>query len=89
MCLTQPVEVVSVAGATALVRGQGQPLRVDVSLVGPVAPGEFLLVHAGLALERIGREEAAGLSALLAAWADPTGPAAPMSTHEGEGEGDA
>ena len=59
MCVTRPAEVLDVEGATARVLWQGQPLEVDVSLVGPVAPGEYLLVHAGLALEKVGRDEAA------------------------------
>ena len=39
MCVTRLAEVLDVAGATARVLWQGQPLEVDVSLVGPVAPG--------------------------------------------------
>jgi hydrogenase expression/formation protein HypC len=83
MCVTRPAEVLDVAGATARVLWQGRPLEVDVSLVGPVAPGEYLLVHAGLALEKVGRDEAAGLTALLAEWAGLTAPDPPISPQEG------
>jgi hydrogenase expression/formation protein HypC len=83
MCLTRPAEVLDVEGATARVLWQGQPLEVDVSLVGPVAPGEFLLVHAGLALEKVEPDEAAGLTALLAEWVDLAAPVPPTSPHEG------
>ena len=83
MCVTRPVEVLDVEGATARVLWQGQPLEVDVSLVGAVAPGEYLLVHAGLALEKVGRDEAAGLTALLAEWAGQTAPDPPISPQEG------
>jgi hydrogenase expression/formation protein HypC len=88
MCVTRPAEVLDVEGATARVVWQGQPLRVDLSLVGPVAPGEYLLVHAGLALEKVDRDEAAGLTALLAEWADLTAPGAPVSTREQAPEGE-
>jgi hydrogenase expression/formation protein HypC len=83
MCLTRPAEVLDVEGVTARVLWQGRPLEVDVSLVGPVAPGEYLLVHAGLALEKVERDEAAGLTALLAEWADLTMPVPPLTPHEG------
>ena len=88
MCVTRPVEVLDAAGVTARVLWQGRPMQVDVSLVGPVAPGELLLVHAGLALEKVERDEAADLNALLTAWADPA-VGAPTPSQEQERERDA
>jgi len=89
MCLTRPAEVLEVDGATAWVEWQGKAVAVDVSLVWPVAPGELLLVHAGLALEKIARDDAADLAALLAAWEAGGAPAAPEPGAMGERKSDA
>jgi hydrogenase expression/formation protein HypC len=69
MCVSRPVRVEAVDGATAQVQWQGQLVTVDVGPVGPVVPGDYLLVHAGLALERVDPEEVADLEDLLAALA--------------------
>lgn len=66
MCLMRPAEVISVQGTMAVVDWQGQTMSVDTSLVGPVLPGERLLVHAGTALERVAPEEQDDLDALFA-----------------------
>jgi hydrogenase maturation factor len=47
--------VVRVEGVTATVDVNGAQERVGVELVEPVSPGEVLLCHAGIALEKIGR----------------------------------
>jgi hydrogenase maturation factor len=36
----------------ALCEAQGERETVEIALVGPVAPGDALLVHAGTALQR-------------------------------------
>lgn len=46
-------EVVSATGGTATVRTGGGTERVDVTLVGAVAAGDLLLVHAGSAIARL------------------------------------
>jgi hypothetical protein len=54
-CSDEAVEavVVSIAGAEAVVRaGAGEEL-VAIDLVPDAAPGDVLLCHAGLALERV------------------------------------
>jgi hydrogenase maturation factor len=51
-----PLEVVRVDEARALALcadGSGQRETVQIELVGPVGPGERLLVHAGTALQRL------------------------------------
>jgi hydrogenase maturation factor len=46
-------EVVSLHGMEAIVRVAGTEERVGVDLVPDAAPGDLLLCHAGIALERI------------------------------------
>ena len=49
-----PLTVVGVAGADARCRDEaGREELVAVELVGPVGPGDRLLVHAGVAIERL------------------------------------
>jgi hydrogenase maturation factor len=55
-CSDEAVEalVVEVAGVTATVEAEGGREQVGIELVQPVAPGDLLLCHAGIALEKIG-----------------------------------
>jgi hydrogenase assembly chaperone HypC/HupF len=55
-----PVRVLGVAGAAGLAdcAGEdGETTQVDTTLVEPVAPGEWVLVHAGVALVKLDGEE--------------------------------
>ncbi len=45
--------VVDVEGCTATVEVDGHRESVGVELVAPVSPGELLLCHAGIALQKI------------------------------------
>ena len=47
--------VVDVDGATATVEVDGALERVGIELVEPVSPGDLLLCHAGIALEKLTR----------------------------------
>ncbi|MDQ2727970.1 MAG: HypC/HybG/HupF family hydrogenase formation chaperone, partial [Actinomycetota bacterium] len=49
-------EVVSVGPDAAVVRAAGQLEEADVTLVGPVGPGDVVLIHAGTAISRLGAE---------------------------------
>lgn len=60
MCHAVPAEVVEVLGGEmARVSLGGAVKTVSTTLVGPVAAGDFLLVHVGYALGRVDPEEAA------------------------------
>jgi len=48
-----PAAVVTVRGSAATVRTAQGEEEADVTLVAPVEPGELLLVHGGVALERV------------------------------------
>jgi hydrogenase expression/formation protein HypC len=82
VCLTRPAEVLTVAGEQAMVRLGEQELEVDTRPLGRVAPGDWLLVHAGLALERVDAGEAAEMLALLAEWEDAAADAARGTRRE-------
>lgn len=66
MCLGLTCQVESVlADGAALVRGAGRTTRVSLLTVDePVAPGDWVLVHAGFALARLTEGEVADAQAI-------------------------
>jgi hydrogenase expression/formation protein HypC len=70
MCLGIPGQVLEVTDAsahTAAIHVSGARRTVDISLVQDegIAPGDWVLVHAGLALSKIPAQEAQETLALL------------------------
>ena len=66
MCLAIPMRIVELSGflATAEVSGVSRQVRVD--LLPEVAVGDYVLVHAGLAIARVDAAAAKETLALLA-----------------------
>jgi hydrogenase expression/formation protein HypC len=69
MCVGIPMQVVTVDGTTATCRGRLGPQSVDVQLVAPVAPGEWLLIFLGAARARLDVDEASKIDQALNALA--------------------
>jgi hydrogenase expression/formation protein HypC len=67
MCIGAPVEVIRVEGLMALCRGASGLEHIDLALVGPVADGEHLLTHLGVAIRIIDAEEARAIANALTA----------------------
>ena len=57
MCLAVPAEVLTLTGKTATVSVEGALRDVNVSLVDDLAVGDYVLVHAGFALQRWTRDD--------------------------------
>lgn len=54
MCLAVPLEIAEVLdNKTARVKSEGVDLEVDVSMIHDPAPGDFVIVHAGYAIEKL------------------------------------
>jgi hydrogenase expression/formation protein HypC len=64
MCVAYPGKVLSVAGSRAKVDFSGFSADVNVSMVD-AKPGDYVLVHAGLALQKMGAEDAESLTELF------------------------
>ena len=58
MCLAVPARVTAIEKAKARVDFGGVTREADVSLVPDVAVGDYVLVHAGFAIQRLDRKEA-------------------------------
>ena len=73
MCVGIPMQIVSIHGLTATAREGGALHEIDLSLTGPVPPGDWVLTHLGAARERLSATDAAlitqaldGLRAIMA-----------------------
>lgn len=58
MCLGIPMQVIEVDGLSARCTGRGGEQTVDISLVGDVAPGAWLMVFLGSARDIMSEEDA-------------------------------
>jgi hydrogenase expression/formation protein HypC len=65
MCLAIPAKVISVEGSTALVSIEDVEYNASLLLLDNVSPGDFVLLHAGFAIEKIDPDEAAETMRLL------------------------
>ena len=58
MCLAIPARILSINGGSADLDMAGNRLSADISLVPDVVPGDFVMVHAGFALQKYDEAEA-------------------------------
>jgi hydrogenase expression/formation protein HypC len=65
MCLAIPAKVISVDGATAKVSIEDVEYTASLLLIDDVRPGDFIMLHAGFAIEKVDPEEAAETLKLL------------------------
>jgi hydrogenase expression/formation protein HypC len=65
MCLAIPMRVIEVDGSRGVVESSGVRYEIRLDLVGDVRIDEFVLVHAGYAIQVMDEEAAAEQLALL------------------------
>ncbi|MBC2715889.1 MAG: HypC/HybG/HupF family hydrogenase formation chaperone [Desulfobacteraceae bacterium] len=65
MCLAIPMKVIEVNDNKGIVEAGGIRKAVDFSLLGPVQPGGYVIVHAGFAIQSMNDEEALKTLALF------------------------
>jgi hydrogenase expression/formation protein HypC len=70
MCLAIPMRVTAVDGDTAMVEQEGVTREVRIDFVPEVAVGDYVLVHAGMAIERVDADDAAETLRLMREMAD-------------------
>jgi hydrogenase expression/formation protein HypC len=58
MCLSIPVKIISIDGDMAEVSAGGTIFRAGMQMVEDVRPGDYVLLHAGFAIQKISAEEA-------------------------------
>jgi hydrogenase expression/formation protein HypC len=65
MCLAIPAKVISIEGSNALVTIEDVEYQASLLLLDDVHPGDFVMLHAGFALQKVDAEEAAETLRLL------------------------
>jgi hydrogenase expression/formation protein HypC len=75
MCLSVPARIVSVEGEYAEVSVNGALFRAGLQMIENPQVGEYVLLHAGFAIQKIKEEEAREIRSLLdeIRASDPTG----------------
>ena len=58
MCLAVPMKIIETDGRQATVDVDGVTTKANVSLLEDPKPGEYVIVHAGFAIERLDTTEA-------------------------------
>ncbi len=58
MCLSLPARVLAIEGDMAEVSVGGAVFRAGLQMVEGVKPGDYVLLHAGFAIEKLKEEEA-------------------------------
>lgn len=58
MCLAIPFRVLEINGSEALVEHDGVRVTADTRLIDGIKPGDYILVHAGFAIQKLEPVEA-------------------------------
>jgi hydrogenase expression/formation protein HypC len=70
MCLAIPMKIINIEGTLATAEVDGVTRQARLDLLPEAGIGDFVLIHAGLAISRLDPEDAAETLALLRAMAD-------------------
>jgi hydrogenase expression/formation protein HypC len=65
MCLAVPMKVISIDEKFAEVEARGVRVRAGLHLLEDVSVGDFVLIHAGFAIEKVDESAALEVHALL------------------------
>jgi hydrogenase expression/formation protein HypC len=65
MCLGVPAKILETGGGAAVVELGGVRREISVMLIDDVAVGEWVIIHAGFAIEKLSEEEAEQTLALF------------------------
>ncbi len=67
MCLAVPLKLIEINGSTAIAEAMGVSREIRVDFIRDPQPGEYVIVHAGFAIERMSAQQA---QLDLEAWAE-------------------
>jgi len=65
MCLSIPAQIVSINGSMAEVSAGGTIFKAGLQMIEDVTVGDYILLHAGFAIQKISEEDAAETLKLL------------------------
>lgn len=58
MCLATPCKIMEIKGKKALVKSGGHSHETDLSLIKNAKIGDYILIHADMAINKLPKEEA-------------------------------
>ena len=58
MCLAVPLKIVEITGREAVAESMGMKRKIRVDFIDNPRVGEYVIVHAGFAIERLPEEQA-------------------------------
>jgi hydrogenase expression/formation protein HypC len=58
MCLSMPAKIISVEGDMAEVSVGGTLFKAGLQMIEDAKPGDYILLHAGFAIQKISEEDA-------------------------------
>ncbi|WP_367926334.1 HypC/HybG/HupF family hydrogenase formation chaperone [uncultured Ruthenibacterium sp.] len=58
MCLAVPLKIVRIDGKTAVGEAAGLSQKLRVDFIPDVQPGDYVMVHAGFAIQKLTPEQA-------------------------------
>ncbi|MBN2863235.1 MAG: HypC/HybG/HupF family hydrogenase formation chaperone [Bacteroidales bacterium] len=58
MCLSIPAKIISIDGSIAEVSAGGTIFKAGLQMIENASPGDYILLHAGFAIQKISEEEA-------------------------------
>jgi hydrogenase expression/formation protein HypC len=67
MCLAVPLKLIEINGKTAIGEAMGVSREIRVDFIRDPKPGDYVIVHAGFAIERMSPQQA---DLDLQAWAE-------------------
>ena len=70
MCLAIPMKIIDIKGTIATAEVDGITRQARLDLLPEAGLGDFILIHAGLAISRLDPEDAAETLALMREMAD-------------------
>jgi hydrogenase expression/formation protein HypC len=65
MCLAVPAKIITLEGERAVVEHNGVQQQANVALIADPAPGDYVLLHAGFALQKWEPEDMAEWRAMM------------------------
>ena len=70
MCLAIPAKILEIKDNKALIESLGVKKEVEISLVPDAKKGDYVIVHAGFAIQIVEKEEALATQGYWKEWLD-------------------
>ena len=70
MCLAIPAKIIKITENKAFIESLGVKKEVEISLIPDAKIGDYVIVHAGFAIQKVEKEEALATQGYWKEWLD-------------------